>query len=52
MCSTDQSAVADFLNGQIDVWKSIGLIGHKQEIAEVLLDLRGATTARKKAKKK
>ncbi len=49
----DQSAVADFLNGQIDVWKSIGLIGQKQEITGVLLDLRGAhVTAGKKAKKR
>ena len=49
---TDPSAVNDFLNGQIDVWKSIGLVGQKQETADVLLDLRGTTTARKKAKKK
>jgi hypothetical protein len=50
---TDQSSVADFLNGQIDVWRSIGLIGYKQEIAEVLLDLRGTNaTEGKKAKKK
>ena len=50
---TDPAAVADFLNGQIDVWRSIGLIGYKQETADVLLDLRGANvTTGKKAKKK
>ncbi len=49
----DQAAVADFLNGQIDVWRSIGLVGHKQEIADVLLELRGTNaTAGKKARKK
>ena len=50
---TDQASVANFLNGQIDVWRSVGLIGDKQEIAEVLLDLRGTNaTEGKKVKKK
>ena len=49
---TDQSSVADFLNSQINVWRSIGLIGYKQEIADVLVDLHSSNVkASKKAKK-
>jgi hypothetical protein len=49
----DQAMAAKFLSEQVDIWKSIGLIGPQQSVEDMLMDWRSPDIREsKKAKKK